>query len=172
VQEVHVCRREWGSHVGDTPADTLRKVDRTVKCRWCRWLETTSPVLHEDETFLVLAPGAERCARNRLTLLPKTHVSALTDLSPDAMVAVLAGLSKLSMVVRETCGLDDVDIHAHPADASRHHGHLHFHPAPADNPRALFGDARGEAEMGERDLVVIADALAHARGGLTLDESF
>jgi len=173
--------QEWGakrscmkkrevSQVVDTEAD-LRKADRTVTCRWCKWLETAWPVLHEDETFVVLGPGAERCSRNRLTLFPKTHAPVLTELSPDAMVAVLAGLSRLSLAIRQTSGLDHIAIQTHPADPWDGEEHMHFHPFIHDNLRTILGDDPGEREMTEEDLLAIAEAMVHSRGGLALDRS-
>jgi diadenosine tetraphosphate (Ap4A) HIT family hydrolase len=143
-----------------------------VTCSWCEWLGTNWPVLHEDETFVVLAPGVGGCARNGLTLLPKAHVPVLTELTPHAMTAVLAGLSRLSLAVRQTCGLDDLEIRTHPAVDERGDGHMHFHPVLHDNLYAIRGDGRGERALGEDDVLAIADAMAHARGGFALDESF
>ena len=113
---------------------------------------------------MVLAPGAEGCTRDSLTLVPKAHAQALTDLSPDVMAAVLAGLSRLSLAVRQTCGLDDVEIQAHPTDASGRDAHVHFHPVLHDNLRAILGGGRGEREMGEKDVLAIAEAMAHGVG--------
>jgi diadenosine tetraphosphate (Ap4A) HIT family hydrolase len=142
-----------------------------VTCSWCEWLETGWPVLHEDETFVVLAPGVGSCSRTSLTLLPKTHVPVLAELSPDAMAAVLAGLSRLSRAVRRTSGLDDLTIKTHPADGPDRHGHLHFHAVLHDNLYAIHGDDRAEYEMGEREVRAISEAMAHARVGHALDES-
>ncbi len=113
---------------------------------------------------MVLAPGAEGCTGDGLTLVPKTHAPVLTDLSPDAMAAVLAGISRLSLAVRQTCGLDDVEIQAHPADASGPDAHVHFHPVLHDNLHAILGGDRGEREMGEKDVLAIAEAMAHGVG--------
>jgi diadenosine tetraphosphate (Ap4A) HIT family hydrolase len=142
-----------------------------VTCRWCKWLDTAWPVLYEDETFVVLAPGAEHCTRNRLTLLPRVHVPVLTELPQAAMGDVLAGLSRLSLAVRTTCGVDDVAIQSHPADASHPDGHVHFHPVLHEKLRAIFGHDRGEHAMGEKDVLAIAEWMAHAGGALALDES-
>jgi len=142
-----------------------------VICRWCEWLETAGPVLHEDETFVVLAPGAERCSRHRLTLLPKAHGAVLTELSPDAMVAVLAGLSRLSLAIRQTCGLDDIAIQPHHADPWDGEEHVHFHPFLHDNLRAILGDDPGEREITEKEVLAIAEAMEHSRGGLAFEQS-
>ena len=142
-----------------------------MTCCWCEWLETGWPVLHEDDAFVVLAPGVGSCSRTGLTLLPRAHVPVLSELAPDAMASVLAGLSRLSRAVRQTCGLDDLAIHTHPADGPDLEGHLHFHPVLHDNLYAIHGDHRGEHEMGERDVRAIGEALAHAPVGLAFDKS-
>jgi diadenosine tetraphosphate (Ap4A) HIT family hydrolase len=142
-----------------------------VTCSWCEWLGTGWPVLYEDETFVVLAPGVGRCTRNGLTLVPKAHVPVLAELSPDAMAAVLAGLSRLSLAVRQTCGLADIEIRTHPAADEHRDEHLHFHPVLHDNLYAIRGDNRAERRMSDKDVLAIAEVMAHARGGFALDES-
>jgi len=133
-----------------------------VTCCWCEWLETTWPVVFEDAAFVVLAPGAERCTRNSLTLVPRAHAPLLTELSAADMADVLAGLSKLSLAVRRTCGLHDVEIQTHPADVSGREGHVHFHPVLSGRLRSdLIGDI-GEREVDEKMILAIADSMAHA----------
>jgi len=101
-----------------------------VICRWCDLLEGARPVVYEEKAYVLLAPGAGRCARNNLTLIPRSHVAVITELPAEEMTAVLAGLSKLSSLLRQAYGVDRVDIWAHPKNASRRAGHLHFHPVP------------------------------------------
>jgi diadenosine tetraphosphate (Ap4A) HIT family hydrolase len=141
-----------------------------VICCWCEWLETTWPIVYEEDAFVVLGPGSERCRRNNLTLVPKTHASLLTDLPPRAMADVLAGLSKLSLAVRTTCGWDEVEITTHPADISGQGGHVHFHPVLTGHPQAVPAGSPGEQEVGERVVLAIADAIAHPRARLRLEE--
>jgi diadenosine tetraphosphate (Ap4A) HIT family hydrolase len=100
-----------------------------VNCPWCDLLQTQD-FLYQEESFVLLSPGAARCARNQLTLLPRTHVSVLTEMPAREMTAVLAGLSRLSAVLRRVCGVDTVELWSHPKYPSRRAGHLHFHPAP------------------------------------------
>ena len=139
-------------------------------CCWCEWLEATLPIVYEEEAFVVLGPGSERCRRNNLTLVPKTHASLLTDLPARAMADVLAGLSKLSLAVRTTCGLDDVEITTHPADISGQGGHVHFHPVLTAYPQTVSNGNQREQEVGEEVVLAIADAISHPRARLRLQE--
>jgi diadenosine tetraphosphate (Ap4A) HIT family hydrolase len=112
--------RGWGSP----------RVTPTVSCRWCDLLEAVRPVVYEEEAYVLLTSGVDWCARNNLTLMPKSHVEVITELPAEEMTAVLAGLSKLSSLLRQAYGVDRVDIWAHPKNPFRHTGHLHFHPVP------------------------------------------
>ena len=172
MQSVHVSRKERRIALLDTPVRLDERLAARVTCSWCEWLETGWPVLHEDEAFVVLAPGVGSCSRTGLTLLPKAHVPVLAELSPSATAAVLAGLSRLTRAVRQTCGLDDLVIHTHPADDPDLVGHLHFHPVLHDNLYAIHGDDRAEHELEEHDVRAIGEAMAHDRAGLALHKSF
>jgi len=87
----------------------------------------------EEPAFVVLAPGASKCADGELTLLPRAHVSVLTELGSEDMASVLAGLSKLVRNLKQAEKMKDIEVSAHPAVvASERHNHLHFHLIPRD----------------------------------------
>lgn len=130
---------------------------------------TTGTVVYEEAAYVVLAPGAARCARNTLTLLPKTHVAVLSELSPDAMASVLAGLTRLTVAVKEACASDEVAIRTHPKNEPGRHGHVHFHPVPKNSRQAVVGEQAGR-EMTESTLLSIAEAMSHTPGGLVRGE--
>jgi hypothetical protein len=136
----------------------------TVTCCWCEWLDTAWPVLYEEAAFVVLAPGAERCTRDSLTLVPKTHTPVLAELSPDQMADVLAGLSKLARAVRQTCAVDDVGIETHP-NRQVEGGHVHFHPVLNDSHHAILSETGQEREMDEKDFLAIGECMAESRAG-------
>jgi len=154
----------------DTRAWLVERLAVTVTCCWCEWLETTWPVVFEDAAFVVLAPGAERCTRNSLTLVPRAHAPLLTELSAHDMADVLAGLSRLSLAVRRACGLHRVEIQTHPADVSGRGGHVHFHPVLTGRLHDDVMGESGEREVDEKIVLAIADSMAHAGVRLGLDE--
>jgi diadenosine tetraphosphate (Ap4A) HIT family hydrolase len=98
-------------------------------------IDASDHVLYEDVAYVVVGPGASRCARGHFTLVPRTHVSVLAELDAGEMAAVLAGLSKLSKAVKEVCGVADVDLWAHPLHAAGSRTHLHFHAATKSEER-------------------------------------
>jgi diadenosine tetraphosphate (Ap4A) HIT family hydrolase len=94
----------------------------TAICDWCQEPESIGAILYEEDGFVLYAPGAAPCAPESLTLVPREHVANLTDLSPDDMAAVLAGLSRLA---READANEQFTIVTH---ADLDGGHVHFHP--------------------------------------------
>lgn len=94
----------------------------TATCDWCQEPESIGSVLHEEDSFVLYAPGAASCAPDSLTLVPREHVANLTELSPDGMAAVLAGLS---MLAREVNPDEQFTVVTH---ADLDGGHVHFHP--------------------------------------------
>lgn len=128
-------------------------------------------MVYEDAAFVVLAPGAERCTRNSLTLVPRAHARLLTELPARDMADVLAGLSKLSFAVRRSCGLHDVKIETHPADVSGRGGHVHFHPVLSGSRRSDLAGDMGEQELDDKMVLAIADSMAHAGVSLGPEES-
>ena len=89
-----------------------------------------SIVVYEDPTFVVLASGVSECAHGHMTVLPKAHVSVLTELTAEDMSSVLAGLSRLVQTIKEAQDAQDVQVVAHPELPERQHEHLHFHLVP------------------------------------------
>ena len=53
----------------------------------------------------------------------------LTDLTPDDMASVLAGLAKLVRGIKRAHDVQDVEIRIHPRVPS-HRGHVHFDARP------------------------------------------
>lgn len=100
-----------------------------MSCRWCEIATASAAMLIEDPAFVIVGPGAVRGALGTYTLLPRAHVSVLSQLSGEDMAAVLAGLSRLSRYVKQESGATDVEIRAYPRHASSR-VHLHFHTVP------------------------------------------
>jgi diadenosine tetraphosphate (Ap4A) HIT family hydrolase len=86
-------------------------------------------VIFEDPSFVVVARNATDNSRGHLTLLPRAHVSTLTELTPDDMASVLAGLAKLVLSIKWTQEAQDVEIRTHPRVRS-HRAHVHFDARP------------------------------------------
>jgi diadenosine tetraphosphate (Ap4A) HIT family hydrolase len=94
----------------------------TATCDWCQEPESIGSVLYQEDSFVLYAPGAAPCAPESPTLVPREHVANLAELSPDAMAAVLAGLS---MLAREVNSNEQFTVVTH---ADLDGGHVHFHP--------------------------------------------
>jgi diadenosine tetraphosphate (Ap4A) HIT family hydrolase len=76
---------------------------------------------------VVLAPGASPCGAQHLTLVPKSHADVLAQLGPRHGAAVLAGLSRVSLALRKSAGMEEVSVAAHPTLPASCGEHLHFH---------------------------------------------
>ncbi len=129
-----------------------------MTCRWCEWLETARPVLYEERSFAVLVPDADHCAGS-LTLVPKNHVPVLTELEPEIMADVLAGLSTLMLAVRQTYGLNDVEIRTHHSEVPGRGGHVHFHPILTNTSLTVAAKHDAEREVAR----VLTEANTHSR---------
>jgi diadenosine tetraphosphate (Ap4A) HIT family hydrolase len=103
--------------------DAARGSTGTVTCVWCQQPESIGSVLYEEESFVLLEPGAASCAPDSLTLVPRAHVAVLTELSPDDMAGVLAGLSRLA---RDVPPMEQFTVVTH---TELDGGHVHFHPS-------------------------------------------
>ena len=98
----------------------------------------------DEPDFVVLAPDP-RQSRPHLTLVPKTHVSVLTDLSPDEMAAVLAGLSRTVLSLKQTYKVQDVQVRARPGVLPEADPHLRFDLVPKGVGTSRREEARGES---------------------------
>jgi diadenosine tetraphosphate (Ap4A) HIT family hydrolase len=122
--------------------DLGKEPARIETCRWCRLLDSDEQLLCDEPVFVLVGP-AGRSRSGHLTLMPKAHVSTVTELSPPDMAAVLAGLTRASDLVRAT-GAADVQIRPHPSGGRRGRGHLHFRLLPLRQPREQALSAGGE----------------------------
>lgn len=94
-------------------------------CRWCQVVEFDEHIRYEEAAFVLVERGAHRTA-GALTLVPRQHVSMLTDLPSPEMAAVLGGLSRATGWLRDESGPCRVEVRVHP-HGTRRSGHLHFH---------------------------------------------
>jgi diadenosine tetraphosphate (Ap4A) HIT family hydrolase len=128
-----VCRL-FSSNLGSGEPDLVGDGGRTTRpCRWCDLFDSPGHFVSEAPAYVVLAPGSSKCAAGHLTLLPRAHVALLTDLEPEDLASVLAGLSRLVRSLKEAYKVTEVEIRAHPRSPSGHHAHahLHFHLIPS-----------------------------------------
>jgi diadenosine tetraphosphate (Ap4A) HIT family hydrolase len=95
-------------------------------CRWCEIIEGRGTALVTDPAFVIVDPGQIGCADGNLTLVPRAHVSVLSELGSEDMAAVLAGLSRLLTAIKRASGATRVEVQAHPEHSSDP-THLHFH---------------------------------------------
>jgi diadenosine tetraphosphate (Ap4A) HIT family hydrolase len=112
-------------YVGEKPSSAKT-------CRWCRLVETEEHVLYDEPAFIVVEPLA-RARGGYVTLVPKTHVSVITELPLAQMAAVLAGLSRASDRMRGS-GAGGVNVRSHPSGSRRGRGHVHFNLMPVTVP--------------------------------------
>jgi diadenosine tetraphosphate (Ap4A) HIT family hydrolase len=106
-------------------------------CRWCRLLWSDEHVVCDAPAYVVME-GLSRRRPGALTLVPKAHVSVVTQLPLQEMASVLAGLSSASDTLRRTSGSSSVSIRAHSRVGGPDRGHLHFQlmTEPPANGRA------------------------------------
>jgi len=97
-------------------------------CQWCSMLAeaASATVLVEDAAFVIVDPGQMCCPGGVLTLVPRSHVSVLSELDSAEMAAVLAGLSRLLGAMKRVSRGSRVELRAHPKRAVEG-THLHFH---------------------------------------------
>jgi diadenosine tetraphosphate (Ap4A) HIT family hydrolase len=107
----------------------VTELDRARACRWCGLVKSGEHVVSDEPAFVVFEGRPRHPGRGYFTLVPKAHVSVLTDLPLREMGAVLAGLSRASETVRSSAGCDSVQVRAHPS-GRRGRGHLHFYLVP------------------------------------------
>ncbi|MGH9106467.1 MAG: HIT family protein [Acidimicrobiales bacterium] len=113
-----------------------------TSCHWCALVRSGRYCLEQTPGFVVLKADAPRCSN--VTLVPREHVSVLTDLPGPEMALVLAGLSRTSNALRQEEGPCGVEVRAHPAGTSAQGGHLHFHLVPQPLDERATGKARAE----------------------------
>jgi diadenosine tetraphosphate (Ap4A) HIT family hydrolase len=108
-------------------------------CRWCRLLCSDEHVVCDAPAYVVME-GLSRRRPGALTLVPKAHVSVVTELPLQEMASVLAGLSSASDTLRRTSGSPSVHIRALSRAGDPGRGHLHFQlvtEPPANAPAAV-----------------------------------
>jgi len=91
------------------------------RCTWCDLIESGQRAVYE-EPALVMFDTSTQPTSSRLTLVPRAHVSVVTELPVPAMAAVLAGLARAT-------GPDSgraVQVSPKPDELCLDHAHLHF----------------------------------------------
>jgi len=108
-------------------AESVNEVTVSLRdCRWCEMVEAGASVLVADPAFVIVDPEGIGCAHGNLTLVPRAHVSVLSELGSEEMAAVLAGLSRLLTAIKRASQVTSVEVQAHPEHATEP-THLHFH---------------------------------------------
>ncbi len=126
-------------------------------CHWCRLLWSDEHVACDAPAYVVMK-GLSRRRPGALTLVPKAHVSVVTELPLQEMASVLAGLSSASDTLRRTSGSSSVHIRALSRAGDPARGHLHFQlmtgpPANGQATEPSAGLARvGSAPTGDEPI--------------------